>query len=417
MIDFLLDSKQAVERARTHTGRLESEELERLAKRYTEVLAHGRAENRLPAVPHPAGQRGRPAQTPAQNLLDRLEQHRPAVLAFMYDFEGLRTHTSGRRNSGGQKKRTTRSSQDGLSSYVDSHSHAGYTLPDAPCVRTFTSRPNSVVRRSVDVVRATTSRIISAALLACLLSFWAAPGTGVAGPGSKDLARCPHAVAPAGLLPGVLSMPAVKLVLRELEEHCLVVTDESIVYCSPHGTHVVFLPIRPAGSSAPVCFVSVGVENRVVTTMVASGTGIQSTVVGPAGRLTRDLDMDSLALGTLSSGPCPCQSLQCGIFFALVCYGGGLIYPPMTFWCAAGAAIFCAYCWHWFPCNCGSGGGGGGSPGPPRVYGGGWPELAADSMAGSCSIAGPGCGAWVLRSADRPRYLGSDAVRRSGPKE
>ncbi|MEW6243281.1 MAG: transposase [Bacillota bacterium] len=32
------------------------------------------------------GQHGRPKKTKAQNLLERLEKHRPAVLAFMYDF-------------------------------------------------------------------------------------------------------------------------------------------------------------------------------------------------------------------------------------------------------------------------------------------------------------------------------------------
>jgi len=36
--------------------------------------------------PKPTGQRGRPKQTPARNLLDRLETHRAAILAFLHDF-------------------------------------------------------------------------------------------------------------------------------------------------------------------------------------------------------------------------------------------------------------------------------------------------------------------------------------------
>ncbi|MGQ0603248.1 MAG: IS66 family transposase [Anaerolineales bacterium] len=36
--------------------------------------------------PKPTGQRGRPKQTPARNLLDRLETHRAAILTFVHDF-------------------------------------------------------------------------------------------------------------------------------------------------------------------------------------------------------------------------------------------------------------------------------------------------------------------------------------------
>ena len=36
--------------------------------------------------PKPTGKRGRPKQTPARNLLDRLETHRAAILAFLHDF-------------------------------------------------------------------------------------------------------------------------------------------------------------------------------------------------------------------------------------------------------------------------------------------------------------------------------------------
>jgi transposase len=36
--------------------------------------------------PKPTGKRGRPKQTPARNLLDRLITHRGAILAFLHDF-------------------------------------------------------------------------------------------------------------------------------------------------------------------------------------------------------------------------------------------------------------------------------------------------------------------------------------------
>jgi transposase len=36
--------------------------------------------------PQPTGKRGRPKQTPARNLLDRLVTHRDAILAFRHDF-------------------------------------------------------------------------------------------------------------------------------------------------------------------------------------------------------------------------------------------------------------------------------------------------------------------------------------------
>ncbi|HAI20320.1 MAG TPA: hypothetical protein DCM14_00195 [Clostridiales bacterium UBA8153] len=75
-----------MERARTPTGRLESEKLERLAPRYTAMPAPSRAEHPLPVAPRAAGRHGRAKPTPAQNLLDQMEQHRPALLACRHDF-------------------------------------------------------------------------------------------------------------------------------------------------------------------------------------------------------------------------------------------------------------------------------------------------------------------------------------------
>jgi transposase len=50
---------------------------------YTRLIQCGEHAN---PPPRPTGRRGRPKQTPARNLLDRLIAHRGAVLAFLYDF-------------------------------------------------------------------------------------------------------------------------------------------------------------------------------------------------------------------------------------------------------------------------------------------------------------------------------------------
>jgi transposase len=50
---------------------------------YTRFLNEGLLAN---PPPKPTGQRGRPKQTPARNLLDRLVTHRIAILAFLHDF-------------------------------------------------------------------------------------------------------------------------------------------------------------------------------------------------------------------------------------------------------------------------------------------------------------------------------------------
>jgi len=83
MIDLLLDIKQTV--ANLPDDQTELCEFAQLtfSKRYDSILADGFDAN--PQPPKPPGKRGRPAQTPPKNLLDRLRDFKDATLAFMID--------------------------------------------------------------------------------------------------------------------------------------------------------------------------------------------------------------------------------------------------------------------------------------------------------------------------------------------
>lgn len=66
---------------------LSPETLQKFESRYQALIATGLAAN-PPTLPRPDSpkSRGRPKQSPAKNLLDRLQQHQAEVLAFMHDF-------------------------------------------------------------------------------------------------------------------------------------------------------------------------------------------------------------------------------------------------------------------------------------------------------------------------------------------
>src|SRR5438876_5568144 len=86
MKDLLLDMKAEVERAKA-AGQQELDVLvlARLLRRYEEILSEGYTAN--PAAPPPEKRtRGRPKQSPARNVLDRLSQGKWAVLRFLHDF-------------------------------------------------------------------------------------------------------------------------------------------------------------------------------------------------------------------------------------------------------------------------------------------------------------------------------------------
>ncbi|MBA7572796.1 hypothetical protein ES708_14582 [subsurface metagenome] len=87
MIDCLLDIKDAVDQAAQTTDRLPEKQIQAFEARYQQILDQGYAQNPLP--PRPANakkKRGRRKKTKPRNLLERLDEHRQEVLAFMYDF-------------------------------------------------------------------------------------------------------------------------------------------------------------------------------------------------------------------------------------------------------------------------------------------------------------------------------------------
>jgi transposase len=86
MVEHLLTIKKTVAEAvaQGQTG-LTQEQLSAFEIRYDELVQRGLALNPLPE--RPPGQRGRIKQPPPKNLLDRLRDHKAAVLAFMYDFK------------------------------------------------------------------------------------------------------------------------------------------------------------------------------------------------------------------------------------------------------------------------------------------------------------------------------------------
>ncbi len=87
LIQLLREMKTEVENARAAAdaadAALEPTRLSALRSRYDALLAQGRRLN--PPLPR-TRKVGRRKQSPAQNLLDRLEKHTEAVLAFLYDF-------------------------------------------------------------------------------------------------------------------------------------------------------------------------------------------------------------------------------------------------------------------------------------------------------------------------------------------
>jgi transposase len=85
MIQLLLDIKAEVEAAPQDHTSLPAERLAYFEAVYDTLIARGLDANPPPDEPPPK-KRGLKKQSPPKNLLDRLQQFKPQVLAFMYDF-------------------------------------------------------------------------------------------------------------------------------------------------------------------------------------------------------------------------------------------------------------------------------------------------------------------------------------------
>ena len=85
MITLLLDIKAEVDVAPVDQMSLVSECLAHFEQRYDQLISQGLVVNPPPADPPPK-KRERKKQSPPKNLLDRLQEHKFKILAFMYDF-------------------------------------------------------------------------------------------------------------------------------------------------------------------------------------------------------------------------------------------------------------------------------------------------------------------------------------------
>jgi len=86
MMDLLREGKHQVEEAIISAPTLTPQVLTELEARYQAILKQGLEINPPPPPPETTKKKGRKAQTPAKNLLDRLQSQRQQVLRFLYDF-------------------------------------------------------------------------------------------------------------------------------------------------------------------------------------------------------------------------------------------------------------------------------------------------------------------------------------------
>jgi transposase len=87
-LDLLLEIKRSVDQVRDQRSELSKAQLVDFEQRYDRLIEQGLRANPLPECdPDQPKKRGRTAKSPPRNLLERLHDHKEAVLAFMYDFK------------------------------------------------------------------------------------------------------------------------------------------------------------------------------------------------------------------------------------------------------------------------------------------------------------------------------------------
>lgn len=86
--DLLLEIKEVVDRVRDRQAELPTEQVTAFEQRYDALIEQGLQANTLSPPPKDQPKkRGRTAKSPSRNLLERLQEHKEAVLAFMHDFK------------------------------------------------------------------------------------------------------------------------------------------------------------------------------------------------------------------------------------------------------------------------------------------------------------------------------------------